>query len=64
MTTFLTVKQFAQLQPAFSATSLRHLIFDADKNGLNKAGAIKRVGKKVIIDVDRFLNWIESGATA
>lgn len=62
MPTFLTVRQFSELQPAFPATSLRHLIFDADKNGLNKAGAIKRVGKKVIIDSEKFIAWVEGGA--
>jgi hypothetical protein len=56
----LTVKQFSEKQPAFSQGSLRSLIFNADKNGLAKSGAIARMGRKILIDENKFFQWIES----
>lgn len=58
LSNFLTVKQFAQKYPAFSEASLRYNIFHEEKNGFDKA--IKRVGKKILIDEEAFLNWIEA----
>lgn len=67
--TWFTVKQLAEVEPAFSQASLRNLIFKASPrystkgeipgNGLIEAGAIKRVGGKVLIHHARFLAWIE-----
>lgn len=34
---------------------LRHLIFYANKNGFNKV--IKRIGRRVLIDEDKFFKW-------
>ena len=53
----------------FTQSVLRHLIFNAEErvgsggtkipgNGL--ASAIVRIGRKVLIDLDRFDDWIES----
>lgn len=53
-----TVPQFAENNPAFPVGGLRWLIFNEDKNGLKESGAIIRIGKKVMIDGDRFFNWI------
>lgn len=39
---------------------LRALIFNADSNGLNQQGVIVRIGRKVLIDEDKFFNWLES----
>lgn len=57
----------ARLTPA----AIRALIFRADDrtnsrgdilpgNGLGKTGAVIRVGRKVLLDLDRFAGWIES----
>jgi len=54
----LTVRQFAEKHPAFNVGGLRYLIFNEDSNGLKEAGAIIRVGKKVLIDVDKYFAWI------
>lgn len=60
--TLLTVNQFADQQPAFTRSSLRGLIFNETTNGLAKAGAIVRVGRKVLISEQKFFAWIEAGA--
>ena len=56
-TRLLTVPQFALEHPAFSQSSLRHLIFDANTNGFRQV--IKRVGRKILIDETAFFHWIE-----
>ncbi len=52
------VKQMSMRHESFSESSFRSLIFYADKNGLWPA--IKRVGRKVLIDENKFLRWIEN----
>ena len=44
----------------FTEASLRWHIFQAATNGLQAAGAIIRIGRTVLIDLDRFEAWIES----
>jgi hypothetical protein len=61
MTTIVTVKQFAERQPAFTNDSLRSLIFNGDKNGLNASGAIQRIGRRILIIEERFIAWVEGG---
>jgi hypothetical protein len=41
---------------------MRALIFNEHQNGINKAGAIVRLGRKVLIDEAKFLNWVASQA--
>lgn len=62
MTTFVTVNQLAQRQPALCVGGIRHLIFNEEKNGLKQSGAISRIGKKILIDEGRFIEWVQSGA--
>jgi hypothetical protein len=67
---YLTVEQFSQRNPAFTPAALRNLIFKADErestkgrilgNGLIQAGAILRIGRKVLIVESRFFNWVEA----
>lgn len=67
--TVFTVAQFAERHPAFSQAALRNLIFKADEregangkisgNGLIEAGALIRIGRKVLIDEDRFFVWVD-----
>ncbi len=55
---YLSVEQFALEHPAFSQSSLRHLIFDADRNGFRSV--LRRVGKrKILLDEQSFFAWIE-----
>ena len=61
------VAQFSERNPAFSQPSLRWLIFKAKENGLEAAGAIVRLGRRVYLDEDRFFEWLarqQPGAAA
>jgi len=53
-----TVKQFAEQNPAFSIGGLRWQIFNSENNGLKEAGAIIRIGRKVLIDVEKYFQWV------
>jgi len=55
-----TVTQFAENNPAFPVGGLRWQIFNEDKNGLKAAGAIIRVGRKVLIDAEKYFQWVYS----
>ena len=55
-----TVKLLSKDNPSFPEGGLRHLIFHADSNGLQESGALVRVGRKVLIDEEKFFNWINS----
>lgn len=69
-----TVAQTAAAYPAFSQSSLRDLIFKAEDrfnsrgeripgNGLAEAGAILRIGRRVLFDLDAFEAWLDSRAS-
>ena len=67
---YKTVEQFSKDNSFYTPSALRNLIFKADErqstngviagNGLLDVGAIIRVGRKVLINEDRFYHWIES----
>lgn len=65
----LTVRQFSERFPAWTEPGVRNLILNAETrlnsrgdkvpgNGLAEAGAIVRVGRKVLVDVGAFMAWI------
>lgn len=66
--TLFTVEQMAAAETAFSEAALRNLIFKAEPrhstvgvipgNGLIECGAIVRVGRKVLINRAKFLDWV------
>lgn len=64
MTTFVTVNQLAERQPALKVGGIRHLIFNEETNGLKESGAISRLGKKILIDEGKFIAWIKSAGGA
>lgn len=55
-----TVKQFCAANPAFAVGGVRWQIFNEKQNGLAESGAIVRMGRKVLIDEDKFLEWVVS----
>ena len=55
-----TVPQFSENNPAFPIGGLRWQIFNENKNGLKASGAIIRIGRKVLINVDRYFDWVDS----
>lgn len=63
------VLQFSERWPAWTPAALRNLILNAEDrlnsrgeripgNGLAEAGAIVRVGRRVLIDETAFFRWI------
>lgn len=58
--TLYTIRQFSQAQPALSEASIRWQVFKAADNGLEKAGAIRRAGRRVYIVAERYLAWLDS----
>lgn len=61
-TRLITVRQLCQNHPAFSEASVRWYIFKAADNGLAGSGAIARLGRKVLVDEEKFVEWAKSGA--
>jgi hypothetical protein len=57
---YLTVNQFVNQHPAFTLGGLRAWIFNSNTNGLKDSGAIVRIGRKVLINSEKFYAWIES----
>ena len=57
----LTVRQLSQKHPAFPEGGLRHRIFHAKDNGMESAGVIVRNGRRVLIDEERFFDWLKGG---
>ena len=54
-----TVKQVSEANPGvWTEASLRWLIFNAERNGLDVA--IVKPGGRVLIDIRRFNEWLES----
>jgi len=66
-----TVKKMAQTKPycdIYTENSIRALVFNSaprisskgeiPSNGLQEAGAILRVGRKLLIDLDAFDSWL------
>lgn len=53
---FLTVKQLPLYYSAFTENSIRWLIFNETANGFCRC--IRRIGRKVLIDVIEFEQWI------
>ena len=54
-----TIKQFCQKNPAFTEGGIRDRVFYADSNGLKKFGAILRNGRRVLIDEEKFFQWLK-----
>lgn len=61
-TQFSTVKNLpahAGLEWAKERT-VRHLLFNAQTNGLAQSGAIIKLGRRTLIDVPRFIAWVNA----
>lgn len=56
--TYLTVRQLSEKYPAFPQGGIRHLIFNCKSNGFD--AVISRVGRKILISEQGFIDWIES----
>ena len=54
-----SVPTFCESRP-FTSPQVRWWIFQAEQNGLQKSGALVRIGRRVYIDIDAFERWIDS----
>jgi len=55
---YVTPKKIPTLFPGtFSESSVRWLIFNENTNGFSKC--VRRIGRKVLIDLDQFEMWID-----
>jgi hypothetical protein len=59
---FFTVEQFAKKYTAFTPASLRWLLFQRERNGLDSA--VVRLGRRVLIDETAFVAWLRSHSEA
>lgn len=57
---YATVKQFAESHPAFTTGGLRSAIFWKGDE-LEAAGAIARLGRRVLINEPVFLRFVQAG---
>jgi hypothetical protein len=55
-----SVSQFCETYPIFSIGAMRSYIFFEDQNGLKASGAILRLGRKILINDEKFMEWIEN----
>lgn len=53
-----TVKQLAEKTPYLSESAIRWMLFNRRTNGLDKA--VTKLGKKVLVDDEKFNQWVES----
>ena len=51
-----TVTQLCEEHPAFTPGGIRWLLFNRRENGLESA--VVKIGRRVLIDVDMFFEWI------
>lgn len=57
----VTIAQKAQDESnPFTEPTIRWQVFNAETNGLNAAGAIVRIGRRVYLDDDAYNRWIEA----
>lgn len=59
-TNLKTIAQFSEANPAFPVGGVRWQIFNEHRNGLSESGAVLRIGRKVLIDEDKYFKWIYS----
>ena len=59
--TLFTVSKFSEKHKVFlTEGGLRFQIFNAHNNGLASKGAIVRIGRRVLIDEERYFSWVEN----
>jgi len=59
--TLFTLRQFVQAEPAWTESAMRNLIFKSGRK-LEKAGALIRQGRKILIHRQRFLMALDAQA--
>jgi len=59
---FISIKNLPTLYPdaGFTENSIRWWVFNAKENGFESC--IKKVGRKILIDLDEFEKWLDNHA--
>lgn len=57
-TRYIPVPDWNKYHPWPPLGGLRNLIFNKDKNGFDKV--VKKVGKRVLIDEQAFMEWVNN----
>lgn len=58
--TLLSIRQFSEKHRAFPEASLRWHVFNASTNGLDRHGALKRIGRRVYVVEEKFFEWVDA----
>jgi len=56
----MTVKQLAAGHPYLTESAIRWMLFNRKTNGLS--AAVTKLGKKILIDEEKFKEWVNSHA--
>jgi transposase len=60
MKDLFTLKQFVEEQQLFSMGSIRNMIHKRNENGLENSGAVVRYGRKILINKEKFFQWLQN----
>ena len=60
MPKLVNVVQLSEAVPALTQAGIRWLIFNAKQNGLDESGALIRLGRRVLIDEEKFVVWVRA----
>lgn len=55
-----TIKQFVESNPAFAEGGIRAMLFYKGE-AAEQAGAVVRFGRKILIDEEKFIEWVRVG---
>lgn len=58
MSTYLTIQQLVEKHPCFTKGGMRYYLFNSKFNGLDDSQAIIRIGRKILIEEEKFFEWI------
>lgn len=60
MSNIFTVEQAANEIPALTEPAIRWHLFNRELNGLTKSGAVIKVGRRVLLDLPKYIEWLKS----
>jgi len=60
MSHICTVEQTAKEIPALTEPAIRWHLFNRELNGLTKSGAVIKVGRRVLLDLPKYVDWLKS----
>lgn len=57
-TQILSVRQTAEAIPALTESSIRWHLFIKNENGLAQSGALIQIGRRVYLDLPKYIEWL------